>query len=176
MRSFTFLSAKLMIYVFLVFAIFIFFNPNFSEMDTKSLFSLKPTHDLIKLQIYNNGLLQTLYSYGIKAPILEEIIYRGPIWIACVVLGLLKIKNHFEKSFLMWIALLIPTLQWSLLHPYSPFFQACVFFGGLLNGLIIIFLMEKKWGRATIMGSLPLVITCHSVFNCFVVLIINHLP
>ncbi len=160
-----------------VLTVFIAFHPEaHNKYDFwKDLTSFNPVTNRVKDAIANEGLYKVITLYIVTAPVFEEIAYRGPLWLLCVILRLFGLNhNHCRgRNALLWPVLVIPTLAWSLLHPYPPIFQAFVFLGGIFNGTCIIYLLEEKWSRASIFGSIVLVIYMHAVFNLFIILIVQ---
>ncbi len=172
MKTLTY-CGKFIIGVVVVIVIFVAFQdePFDNYNGWRDLFTLESVTNRIENSIKNNGLSDTVMLYVIRAPIFEEIIYRGPVWLLCVVLGLLGF-NYWIRNIILWPALIIPTLSWSLNHPYPPIYQPLIFLGGVINGAIIIYLLEKKWSRSSIFGSLVLVILLHSLLNSLFILFV----
>lgn len=159
-----------------VIAVFIAFHPESPPNKYniwEDLKSFKPVSNRIKNAVEDRGLYKVIVFYVITAPVFEEVVYRGPLWLLCLIFGLMGFNQRWEKNFLLWPVLVIPAFTWALLHPYPPIYQAFVFTGGMFNGACIAYLMEKKWSRASIFGSLVLVIYMHSLLNLFVVLLVQ---
>lgn len=108
----------------------------------------------------------------ILTPIIEEVIFRGPAWLALLFLtGLIKVYKKYKKSefwlekkisggipiwhLFIWPLIIVPAIFWSMDHPYPlPLF---------IFGLILGWLLLKT-------GSLIQVIAVHMMFNAFSVI------
>lgn len=174
MKTFAyFLKALICIAVFLT--VFVTFHPKSSDNyfnNWRDLLSFKPVINRVENAIERDGIQNVLSLYLIQAPIFEEIIYRGPVWLLCIVLGLMGCNSRWEKNVVVWPVLVIPALAWSFLHPYPPIYQAFVFLGGIVDGAVIIYLLEKKWSAASVFGSLTLAIYMHSALNLLALVIV----
>ncbi|MEK9183531.1 MAG: CPBP family glutamic-type intramembrane protease [Patescibacteria group bacterium] len=164
---------KIAIGVIATIVIFIAFQDEpFDNYNTwHDLFTLESVSNRIGNSIKNDGVGDTIILYAVKAPIFEEIVYRGPLWFLCVMFGLLGF-NYWVRNVVLWPSLILPTLSWSLHHPYPPIYQPLIFIGGVMNGAIIIYLLEKKWSKTSVFGSLALVICAHSLLNILFILFV----
>lgn len=134
--------------------------------------SPSPVKFNIQSVINSYGLAETLFRYCVQAPVLEEILYRGPVWLSCIVLKLCG-RREFSKYSLIWLILIVPTSIWAYNdHPYSTFYETIIWFGGFTNGCLIINLLEKHWGWPAILGALPIVVVLHSFVNAVVIFLI----
>ncbi len=160
MKKFSVLALGVITIVF----IFIFYVPNrYNE-----IFTFNPIKNFMKREVSVHGLKEAVIIFSVLAPLQEEFVYRGPVWMFCFISFLLGVKDHWQKVIALLI-LFVPTLVWAMSHNYPPLYQGCVFLGGITSGLFIIYLMEKKHGWWI---TLFLPILLHGLFNLFFILII----
>ena len=162
---------KLFVFFFgivMIMGVFIVFSPN----PYNEIFSFKPLKNMVQNQIKYYGIERVIFNFSVLAPLKEEIIYRGPVWLFCFISFLLGVKDDWQKVIALLI-LFIPTMVWAALaggHAYPVFYQGCVFLGGIVSGLFTIYLMDKKIAKLPgWLITLVLPIILHSIFNlCFI--------
>jgi len=75
-----------------------------------------------------------LWDAMIKQPVIEEITYRGIVWLFIIPLDR-AVQNQYYKIFFVWILIVVPTLYWAIsIHPVP----LPVFFAGLTWGWLIV--------------------------------------
>lgn len=154
--------------IIMIMAVFIIFTPN----SYNEIFDFQPLKEIVKNQINCYGFKKVFFTATVLAPLKEEIIYRGPVWIFCFISFLLGVKSEWQRVIALLI-LFTPTIVWASLggyHNYPSFYQGCVFLGGITSGLFTIYLMNRKYGWLI---TLILPIILHSLFNLFFFLIVR---
>lgn len=152
----------------MIMSVFIIFSPNsYSE-----IFSFEPLENIARQQVNYHGIKKVVFNFSVLAPLKEEIIYRGHVWLFCFISFLLGVKGEWQRVIALLI-LFIPTMFWTIPHNYPAFYQSCVFLGGITSGLFTIYLMDKKIAKLPgWLITLILPIILHSLFNFFFILIV----
>mgnify|MGYP001591103458 CR=1 FL=1 len=160
---------KVIAFLLVMIAVFIGYHPA-PPASWQEAIALKPVVAIVQSAVSADG---GFYRYAIQAPIYEELVYRGPLWLVSVLLVLLKISRDWEKLALASAVLVVPTWHWALLHPYPMFYQAIILIGGFCNGLIVFYLVtNERRTRVSIGAALPLVIFLHGLCNVIFVSLI----
>lgn len=153
--------------IVMIMSVFIVFSPN----SHNEIFSFEPLKNMMRQQVNYHGIKKVIFNFSVLAPLKEEIVYRGPVWLFCFISFLFGVKDNWQKVIALLI-LFIPTMVWASLagyHSYPVFYQGCVFMGGIISGLFTIYLMNYKRGWLI---TLILPIILHSLFNLFFFLIV----
>lgn len=121
------------------FLLIVFIGTSLLGMGISYLGLADPIQERIQGDLREVGLLQVVYYYIIKAPLLEEWQFRSYALVFALIFSgsSTKLWRRLFLNLIYWSIVIWPTYLWAFQHPYPPFYQWIIFLGGLFNGLMI---------------------------------------
>ena len=171
-------AIKVLVVSFIISCLFYFFHPSAIWHGTLPLYQkealkwsvikdqIKEVNRKIDLSIENQPFKEWGLQYFIRAPLSEEMVFRG-FFVLMPVLFLPAEKRFLKINWvivLLWIVMFIGSYLWVIDHHYPPLPEAMVMWGGLINGSCIIHADPTPRKRA--LGMLAAILL-HSLANAF---------